>query len=107
MEPELVVADEPVSILDVSVSAQIIKLMLELRASRGLAYVFITHDIHLAAAIADRVSVMRAGRIIEAGLPGDVLRHPRENYTRKLLAAAPSLDEALELRAARRPVPVD
>ncbi|MCF6115214.1 MAG: hypothetical protein EOS23_31565 [Mesorhizobium sp.] len=61
----------------------------------------------MAAAIADRVLVMRAGRIIEAGFPRDVLKHPREHYTRKLLAAAPSLDEALELRAAQRRVSVD
>lgn len=81
--------------------------MLELRASRQSAYVLIAHEIYLAAAIADRVLVMRAGRIIEAGLPCDVLKHPREHYTRKLLAAAPSLDEALELRAVRRRVPVD
>ncbi|RUV08360.1 ABC transporter ATP-binding protein [Mesorhizobium sp. M1A.F.Ca.IN.020.03.2.1] len=101
MEPELVIADEPVSMLDVSVSAEIIKLMLQLRASRGLAYIFIMHDFHLAAAIADRVSVMRGGRIIEAGLPGDVLKRPSEDYTRQLLASAPTLDEALGRRAAR------
>ncbi|MGY3146410.1 ABC-type glutathione transport system ATPase component [Bradyrhizobium sp. USDA 3397] len=102
MEPELVIADEPVSMLDVSVSAEIIKLMLELRASRGLAYIFVTHDLHLAAAIADRVSVMRGGRIIEAGLPTDVLKRPREDYTRRLLASAPTLDEALEGRVTRK-----
>ncbi|MES0007839.1 dipeptide/oligopeptide/nickel ABC transporter ATP-binding protein [Mesorhizobium sp. M0062] len=102
MEPELIVADEPVSMLDVSVSAEILKLMLELRAARGLAYIFITHNLHLAAAIADRVSVMRGGRIIESGLPGNVLKNPTENYTRQLLASAPTLDEALERRAARK-----
>ncbi|WP_164817906.1 ABC transporter ATP-binding protein [Sinorhizobium meliloti] len=101
MEPELVIADEPVSMLDVSVRAEILKLMLELRAARGLAYIFITHDLHLAAAIADRVSVMRRGRVIESGLPSEVLKNPTEDYTRQLLASAPTLDEALERRAAR------
>lgn len=102
MEPELVIADEPVSMLDVSVSAEILKLMLELRASRGLAYIFITHDLHLAAAIADRVTVMRKGRIIETGLPNQVLKNPTQEYTRQLLDAAPSLDEALRRRASRK-----
>lgn len=102
MEPELVIADEPVSMLDVSVSAEILKLMLELRASRGLAYIFITHDLHLAAAIADRVTVMRKGRIIETGLPNQVLKSPTQEYTRQLLDAAPSLDEALRRRASRK-----
>jgi peptide/nickel transport system ATP-binding protein len=99
MEPELVIADEPVSMLDVSVSAEILKLLLELRASRGLAYIFITHDLHLAAAIADRVTVMRKGRIIETGLPQQVLKSPAQEYTRQLLDSAPSLDEALRRRA--------
>ncbi|MQV98454.1 ATP-binding cassette domain-containing protein [Sinorhizobium medicae] len=104
MEPELVIADEPVSMLDVSVSAEILKLLLELRASRGLAYIFITHDLHLAAAMADRVTVMRKGRIIETGLPQQVLKSPAQDYTRQLLDSAPSLDEALRRRASRRSV---
>jgi len=104
MEPELVIADEPVSMLDVSVSAEILKLLLELRVSRGLAYIFITHDLHLAAAIADRVTVMRKGRIIETGLPQQVLKDPAQEYTRQLLDSAPSLDEALQRRASRRSV---
>lgn len=102
MEPELVIADEPVSMLDVSVSAEILKLLLDLRVSRGLAYIFITHDLHLAAAIADRVTVMRKGRIIETGLPQQVLKSPTQEYTRQLLDSAPSLDEALRRRASRR-----
>jgi peptide/nickel transport system ATP-binding protein len=102
MEPELVIADEPVSMLDVSVSAEILRLLLELRASHGLAYIFITHDLHLAAAIADRVTVMRKGRIIETGLPQQVLKNPAQDYSRQLLDSAPSLDEALRRRASRR-----
>ncbi|MBY2967510.1 ABC transporter ATP-binding protein [Rhizobium leguminosarum] len=102
MEPELVIADEPVSMLDVSVGAEILKLLLDLRASRGLAYIFITHDLHLAAAIADRVTVMRKGHIIETGFPQQVLKSPTQEYTRQLLDSAPTLDEALRRRASRR-----
>ncbi|MGY5795154.1 ABC transporter ATP-binding protein len=102
MEPTLVIADEPVSMLDVSVSAEILKLMLELRSAKSLAYIFITHDLHLAAAVADNVSVMCKGRIVESGPPEQVLTNPHDTYTRRLLSSAPTLNEALERRAAQQ-----
>ena len=94
MEPELLIADEAVSALDVSVQAQVLALLEEIRARLQLAMVFITHDLRVAAQVCDDVAVMRAGRIVEAGPAHEVLVHPRHEYTRALIAAAPGRDFA-------------
>ncbi len=89
--PKLVVADEAVSALDLSIQAQILRLILSLRDRHGLTVLFITHNIGVVDEIADRVGVMQAGRLVETGTVREVLDHPREDYTRTLLAAEPTL----------------
>ncbi|HEY2596190.1 MAG TPA: ABC transporter ATP-binding protein, partial [Chloroflexota bacterium] len=95
--PALVIADEPVSALDVSVRAQILKLMFELQRERKLAYLFITHDLGVVRAMADRVMVMHQGRVVESGDADSVLNAPRDPYTQRLLAATPVPDPARQL----------
>ncbi len=90
--PAVIIADEPVSALDVSVRAQILRLMSDLRRSRQLAYLFITHDLGVVRALADRVIVMTGGQVVESGDADTVLEQPRHAYTRKLLAATPVPD---------------
>ncbi len=92
MEPDVLVADEAVSALDVSVQAQVLKLLDEIQARLGIAILFITHDLRVAAQICDDVAVMQNGRIVEYGPAEQVLRHPREPYTRQLFDAAPGRD---------------
>jgi oligopeptide/dipeptide ABC transporter ATP-binding protein len=89
MRPSLLVADEPVSSLDVSLQGQIINLLRELNASLGLTIVLISHDLAVVARVCDRVAVMYGGRIVEAGSPDKVLREPAHPYTRALLDAVP------------------
>jgi oligopeptide/dipeptide ABC transporter ATP-binding protein len=89
LEPELVIADEPVSMLDVSLRAGILRLMLDLRASRGFAYLFITHDLSLAWVFADRIAVMYLGRIVELGRADEIIRRPRHPYTQALVSVIP------------------
>jgi peptide/nickel transport system ATP-binding protein len=89
MEPELLIADEAVSALDVSVQAQVLALLEEIRLRLDLAMVFITHDLRVAAQVCDEVAVMREGRVVEQGPAARVLVEPRHEYTRALLAAAP------------------
>ncbi len=91
VEPRLIVCDEPTSALDVSVQAQILNLLRELQASRGLSYLFITHNIGVVEYIADEVAVMQSGRVVEAGPAAQVLGSPNRDYTRSLLAAVPRL----------------
>ena len=93
-EPALVVADEAVSALDVSVRAQVLQLMRALKQGRGLAYLFITHDLGVVAAVADRVLVMYLGAIVEAGPVESVFAQPLHPYTRALLRAMPQPDPA-------------
>jgi ABC-type oligopeptide transport system ATPase subunit len=92
VRPKLIVCDEVVSALDVSVQAQIVNLLLELKKTHGLALLFITHDLSLVRAIADRVLVMNAGKLVEEGVTAGLFAAPREAYTRTLLAAVPRME---------------
>ena len=92
MDPELIVADEPVSMLDVSIRTELLRLMLDLRAERGLTYLFITHDLSLAWVIADRIAVMYLGKIMEIGPAEQVIRSPHNPYTAALVSVSPSPD---------------
>ena len=89
MDPDVLVADEAVSALDVSVQAQVLQLLDDIQARLGIALLFITHDLRVAAQICDDVIVMQHGRIVEQGPAGDILTHPKQAYTQQLLDAAP------------------
>jgi peptide/nickel transport system ATP-binding protein len=102
LRPKLLVCDEPVTSLDVSVRAQIVNLLVDIQDQEGLSYLFITHDIALARQIADRVVVMHRGRIVETGTASDVIDHPTHAYTQALRAAVP---EALTPSATNRTTP--
>ena len=91
IRPELIILDEAVSALDVSIRAQILDLLVELSASHGLTYLFITHDLTVVRSIADRILVMQKGRIVESGDTEALFSAPKDAYTRRLLAAAPTL----------------
>jgi peptide/nickel transport system ATP-binding protein len=91
MSPEVLIADEPTTALDVTTQAQVLKLIRDLRTVHGHAILFITHDFGVVAEIADRIAVMRHGRIIEIGEARQVLTQPRHPYTRELIEAVPSL----------------
>ena len=90
-EPELIVADEPVSALDMSVQAQILNLFLDLQQDLGVASIFITHDLGVVEHVSDDVAVMYRGAIVELGDTDQVMNRPRHDYTRTLLAAVPTL----------------
>ena len=90
MNPDLIVADEPVSMLDVSIRTELLRLMLDLRRDFGLTYLFITHDLSLAWVIADRIAVMYLGKIMEIGPADKVIRSPRHPYTSALVSVAPT-----------------
>ncbi len=96
--PKLVVADEPVSALDVSIRAQILDLFADLNGRLGIAYLFITHDLTVARAITDDVMVMHEGKIVERGKTGEVLDHPQSEAAEALVAAAPDLHRAIARR---------
>jgi peptide/nickel transport system ATP-binding protein len=91
LEPELVIADEPTSALDVSVRAQVLNLLSDLKRQLNLGMVFISHDIQTVRYVSDRICVIYKGEIVEEGTAEQVFDHPRNDYTRKLLGAAPSL----------------
>jgi ABC-type glutathione transport system ATPase component len=91
LRPKLVVADEPVSALDVSVGAQVLLLLQELQREFGLTYIFISHSLPVVAQVASRVAVMRGGRFVEVGEVEQVLHRPVDAYTKELLAAVPEL----------------
>ncbi|MBX3573336.1 MAG: ABC transporter ATP-binding protein [Mesorhizobium sp.] len=88
-QPQLLIADEPTTALDVTVQAQILELLAKLKAERGMSMLFITHDLGIVRKIADRICVMTHGRIVETGPTADVFAHPQHEYTRHLLAAEP------------------
>jgi len=91
LDPEIIVADEPTSALDVSVRAQILNLLMDLKNQLGLSMVFISHDIQTVRYISDRIVVMNAGRIVEEGTPEQIFEQAQDPYTRTLMGAAPSL----------------
>jgi peptide/nickel transport system ATP-binding protein len=99
LRPNVLIADEPVSALDVSVQAQVLKLLAELRQRLGLSIVFITHDLRVAAQICDLVAVMKDGEVVEQGLAGDVFGHPQHPYTRALVDSIPGGDFARKREA--------
>jgi len=105
LQPKVVVADEPVSALDVSIQAQVLNLLMDLQESTGVAYVFISHNLAVVELIADEVIVMYLGRVMERAAKADLFAAPRHPYTRALLASTPRVDaargEAALARAAR------
>ena len=92
LEPKLIFCDEPVSALDVSIQAQIVNLLDDLQDEMGLTYVFVAHDIGIVRHISDRIAVMNHGKIVETGDADQVCERPRDEYTKKLLAAVPIPD---------------
>src|SRR5437879_4802268 len=92
LRPKLLILDEALSALDCSVQAQIANLLMELQASLGMTYLFISHDLAMAAHLADEIAVMSRGQIVEQGAPEEILTHPENRITRELLAAVPRLD---------------
>ncbi|QHE73306.1 ABC transporter ATP-binding protein [Rhodococcus sp. WAY2] len=103
--PDLIVCDEPVAALDTSIRAQVVNLLADLQEERGVAYLFITHDLSLVRLIADRVVVMYRGRVVEAAPTAELFECPRHPYTRALLAAVPTPDTSRR-RARSSPLPL-
>jgi peptide/nickel transport system ATP-binding protein len=101
LQPRLVICDEPVSALDVSIRAQIINLLLELKDEMGLAYIMISHDLGVVEHVSDRVAVMYLGRIVEQGGWQEIFEDPRHPYTRALIAAIPDPFHRADAKAAR------
>jgi peptide/nickel transport system ATP-binding protein len=102
--PKLLIADEPTTALDVTVQAQVLALLKRLRAEHGLAMLFISHDLAVVSQVADRVAVMRRGEIVEMGTMEQVMTRPQHEYTKRLLASAPTMrtDRELPLKAGSR-----
>ena len=96
--PKIVIADEPVSALDVSIQAQVINLMQDLQEEFGLSYIFIAHDLSVVRHISNRIAVMSWGHIVEIGPAEDIYQHPQHPYSKTLLAAAPRPDPAFNRR---------
>ncbi len=109
VEPAVLLADEPISMLDVSIRLGVLNLMLELKRERGLAFLYITHDIASARYVADEILVMYAGQIVERGPTDEVLQNPLHPYTRLLLSAVPNPTASLASHVVpkRAPVPID
>lgn len=96
LHPKLIVADEPISALDVSIQAQIVNLLIELQEEMGIAYIFISHDLRVVRRICDRVAVLWNGSIVEIADTAQLYRNPRHSYTQRLLSAIPSLAPSIE-----------
>jgi len=96
MQPEFIVADEPISALDVSIRAQVLNLLNELKKNRGLTYLFIAHDLSVVRFLADRIAVIHKGRIVELAESEELFQHPLHPYTRALLSAVPNPDPEVE-----------
>jgi oligopeptide/dipeptide ABC transporter ATP-binding protein len=112
LDPELIVADEPVSALDVSIQAQILNLLKDLRDQLGLTYLFISHDLRIVKHISDRIAVMYMGKMIETAKSEDLFKRPLHPYTQVLLKAIPKLEpspkrEKAPLREEQHPLPLD
>ncbi|MFQ3230463.1 peptide ABC transporter ATP-binding protein [Reinekea sp.] len=103
MNPKVVVADEPVSALDVSVQAQVLNLMMDLQEEFGLAYVFISHDLSVVEHIADDVMVMYLGKVVERGKTQDIFENPQHPYTLALLSSTPRIDPEHRIEKIRLP----
>lgn len=95
LKPELLICDEAVSALDLSIRAQVLDLLSELKKKLGLSIIFITHDIGVVQHVADRIIVMNKGRIVESGTCAEVLKNPKQEYTRYLMASVPKIGKPL------------
>ncbi|MDD7963023.1 ABC transporter ATP-binding protein [Microbacterium thalli] len=105
MEPELIIADEPTTALDVTVQAQILDLLAEIRRDTGAGLILITHDLAVVSEVTEQIVVMRAGRMVESGSVEAVFSDPQEEYTRRLLDAVPRIDDAIgQLRTTDIPI---
>ena len=103
VEPKFIVADEPISALDVSIQAQVVNLMIELQKKRGLTYLFIAHDLSMVMFISDRIGVMHYGKLLEVGPADDVYDRPLHDYTKSLISAVPIPDPEVERSRTRIP----
>lgn len=101
LQPHIIVADEPVSALDVSIQAQVMNLLMDLRDELGLSYVFISHDLAVVRQIADSIAVMYLGQIVEYGTEAEIYSHPRHPYTQALLSAVPVADPKVQAERER------
>lgn len=105
LEPKIIVADEPVSALDVSIRAQIVNLLQDLQAELGLSYLFIAHDLSVVRHISHRIAIMYAGKIVELGDRDQIYEDPKHPYTAALLSAVPVPDPSIQRRRTRVPLP--
>ncbi|WP_278926401.1 ABC transporter ATP-binding protein [Staphylococcus auricularis] len=96
VEPEFIIADEPISALDVSIQAQVVNLLLKLQRERGITFLFIAHDLSMVKYISDRIAVMNRGKIVELGTADEIYNHPLHDYTKSLLSAVPQPDPESE-----------
>ena len=103
VEPKFIVADEPISALDVSIQAQVVNLMIELQKKRGLTYLFIAHDLSMVKFISDRIGVMHYGKLLEVGPADDIYDRPLHDYTKSLISAVPIPDPEVERSRTRIP----
>ena len=102
VEPEFIIADEPISALDVSIQAQVVNLLKELQEERGLTYLFIAHDLSMVKYISDRIGVMHFGKLVEIGPAETIYTAPLHPYTQSLLSAIPLPDPAYERSRVRK-----
>ena len=103
LQPKLIIADEPISALDVSIQAQVVNLLKELQREQGLTYLFIAHDLSMVKYISDRIAVMYRGKIVEVGPAEKIYNNPVHPYTKSLLSAVPNPDPISESKRQRVP----